>query len=362
MFVNYAAVLVCPDCRGPLDEIRQGESVRAFLCEACDTVFPVKDGIPILLPVGARNHDLEYPLLADLGRLDPHTTNAPMSFGSAVTRTLALVALGKDRKSWEWEDEVYWRREYQTELSAEQDKNWDIRVWQMEWLLARLLSRTTLQGKTIIDVGCGEGQIFRSMFARHCNTDSLYIATDISIDGLILNRARNTHRNALYVLCSADRLPFAKGLADLLCYFGILHHTERKAATIPEDSNIVAGDGHIIVHEALERPYVSSILTFLRPAEESAHEERVKKDQLWGVLRSATALEVVAKKELYSPVFALTRYLSTVDALNHRWLYSTIGALDAAFLKTFGWMSPALSAGEVMMLVRKAAPAVQAYQ
>jgi uncharacterized protein YbaR (Trm112 family)/ubiquinone/menaquinone biosynthesis C-methylase UbiE len=360
--MNYAAVLVCPDCRGPLDEIRQQESVGAFLCDACDTVFPVKDGIPILLSVGARNHDLEYSLLADLGRMDPHTTNAPASFGSAVTRTLALVASNKDRKSWEWENEVYWRRVYQTELCAEQDKNWDIRVWQMEWLLARLLSRTSLHSKTIIDVGCGEGQIFRSMFARHCNAASLYIATDISIDGLILNRARNTHRNALYVLCSADRLPFAKGLADLLCYFGILHHTERKAATIPEDSNIVAGDGHIIVHEALERPYLSSILTFLRPTEESAHEERVKKDQLWDMLRSATTLDVVDKKELYSPAFAFTRYLPTVAGLNHRWLYSTIGALGAAVIKTLGWMSPALSAGEVMMLVRKATPNVQAYQ
>lgn len=362
MFSDFTAVLVCPDCRGALDVIQDSESTRGFLCGACATVFPMKDSIPILLPRTARNYELEHSLVADIGRIPlASATVSPATVQAAVARTTTLLETFKDRKSWEWEDEVFWKREYQEELQADHAKEWDIRVWQMEWFMTRLLSRTTLRGKTIVDVGCGEGQIFRSVFSRHCDANALYIATDVSIDGLKLNRTRNTHQNALYVLCSADRLPLAKGVADLLCYFGILHHTERKAATIPQDSEIVAKDGHIIIHEALERPYLSSVLPFLRP-EESAHEERVKKDQLWETLRSATSLEIVAAKELYSPVFALSRYATAIKPLNRRWIFSMIGGLDAAFLKIFGRMSPAFSSGEVMMLVHKTGPMVQAQQ
>lgn len=44
-------VLVCPKCRGKLEEIEAGDEL---LCRACCLAYPVRDGIPVLLPGEAR--------------------------------------------------------------------------------------------------------------------------------------------------------------------------------------------------------------------------------------------------------------------------------------------------------------------
>lgn len=47
------AVLACPRCGGSLrDESRGGEP--ALLCDRCALVFPVEEGIPVLLAERAR--------------------------------------------------------------------------------------------------------------------------------------------------------------------------------------------------------------------------------------------------------------------------------------------------------------------
>ncbi|MBI2679041.1 MAG: Trm112 family protein [Candidatus Koribacter versatilis] len=47
-------VLVCPACRAPL-EFRQDR--QDFRCAACKRVYPVRDGIPILLVDEAKIED-----------------------------------------------------------------------------------------------------------------------------------------------------------------------------------------------------------------------------------------------------------------------------------------------------------------
>jgi uncharacterized protein len=39
-------ILVCPACKQPLDYRQNPESLK---CRACHRVYPVKDGIPIML-------------------------------------------------------------------------------------------------------------------------------------------------------------------------------------------------------------------------------------------------------------------------------------------------------------------------
>ena len=48
------AILVCPKCKGEL-EYREAES--SLLCRACALRYPVRDGIPIMLPSEARQLD-----------------------------------------------------------------------------------------------------------------------------------------------------------------------------------------------------------------------------------------------------------------------------------------------------------------
>jgi len=312
------------------------------------------EDIPILLPKTARNYDLEYPLIKDIETHQSHSiSESPSHILSSIGKTLTLLESFKGHKSWEWEDEEYWSKEYQNESGAVHQKEWDVRIWQMEWLMDQLMRRTDLRGKTILDVGCGEGQIFRTVLSQYCDDDSLYIATDVSIDGLRLNRARNKQRNAIYVLCSADRLPFRDKVVDLLCYFGILHHTERKSGTIRQDSEIVANDGYVIIHEATDRPYISSVLPFMRPGEESAHEGRIKKKDLMTTISTTKELQLIASREAYTILFGFMRYVSGIKYLNRKWFYHTLLGLDLLFLKAFGWISPALGSGEVMLLLRK---------
>lgn len=40
------AILVCPRCKGPLEN-REAESV--LVCHACALKYPVRDGIPVML-------------------------------------------------------------------------------------------------------------------------------------------------------------------------------------------------------------------------------------------------------------------------------------------------------------------------
>ena len=40
-------ILVCPKCRGPLDYRLSPR--EALLCPACALVYPVQDGIPVML-------------------------------------------------------------------------------------------------------------------------------------------------------------------------------------------------------------------------------------------------------------------------------------------------------------------------
>lgn len=40
------AILVCPQCKGPLDYL---ESAPALVCPACRLRYPVRDDIPIML-------------------------------------------------------------------------------------------------------------------------------------------------------------------------------------------------------------------------------------------------------------------------------------------------------------------------
>ena len=175
---KYGELLVCPDCRGTVKEIQNNEQVEGFICESCKLVYPMTEDIPILLPKSARNYDLEFELVNDIKK---HLSNClTETLAKSVDNTLQLIESFKGHKSWAWEDEEFWNKEYKKETGAVDQKDWSLRIWQREWLVRQLISRTELRGKTVLDVGCGEGQNFRILLSQHCDDDSLYIATDIS--------------------------------------------------------------------------------------------------------------------------------------------------------------------------------------
>ena len=254
-------ILICPDCRGELNKIELEKETIGLCCSDCELIYPVKDGIPIVLAKEARNYDLEYPLIK---KIEKRLSNGSFASSEYIEKTLNLIVPKKETSSWEWEDERYWSNKYAFEIRKKMEKNWNDRIWQRESLVEELTNRMKLRGKTVLDVGCGEGQNFRILLSKYCDQDTLYIGTDISFTALKLNRTRNKHRNSLFVLCSADyELPFEDHTVDVLCYFGILHHTKNKSDNIHKDKRVLRKNGCVILSESLDRPELRQFLPML---------------------------------------------------------------------------------------------------
>ena len=350
MLKKYTEIVACPDCKEKLQEIGINYQFFGFSCENCEIIFPIRDGIPILLGKRVRNYYLEHNLIDNIRQ---ETANHSLGWlAKYIKKTQNLLTDAKNEASWEWEDEEHWGKTYSKESMAVVRKNWNDRIWQREFLVKHIVVQTSFGGKTILDVGCGEGQDFRLLLSRYCDETTLYVATDISLAGLKLNRARNTHKNSLYILCSADSLPVQKEAIDVICYFGILHHTEKKAATIPEDSKLLKRGGYILVHEPLWRP--SPLLpSFLKPkTEQSAHEETIREHELLAQLGSEE-LKIIAARRMHTIFYQGMFYLFKNILINNKILFRFISNIDILLVKLVGPVIPFFKAGSTMLVLKK---------
>lgn len=339
----------CPDSGGKLEPIvREGETV-AYLCRQSRLVYPVLDGIVLLLPESARNEQFERPLIERVAE----QVTGDEELATAVHHTLALLETRRGLKSWEWEDEEFWDESYAQQHAQNIEINWNDRLWQREDLVTRMLAETSLAGKRIVEIGSGEGQNFRALLAPHCDESSLYVAVDISLAALKLNRARNPHRNALYLLATAGQLPFKSHSIDVITYFGILHHTPDKAATLRQNAEKLRPGAYVLVAEAVERPLLGDKLPrFLhRQKEASAHEERIPETSLWNELHSVCKL-LIAQRE-HSVFYTVAFRLSGKQIRRHRWVYRLVNRTDRALVALLGWAIPYFRPGTIVALGRR---------
>lgn len=42
-------ILACPRCHGPLELLTDGDLDRGLTCAACAVLYPIRDGIPVML-------------------------------------------------------------------------------------------------------------------------------------------------------------------------------------------------------------------------------------------------------------------------------------------------------------------------
>ena len=233
-------------------------------------------------------------------------------------------------------------------------KNWYDRIWQRELIIKELTNRLSLEGKTILSVGCGEGQNFKFLLKKYCDENSLYIATDISFEALKLNRSRNTHKNSLYVLCSADdELPFPDNHIDVLCYFGILHHTKNKSDNLQKDKRLVRKNGYIVLAESVDRPRLPLPSWLMPKVDISAHEEHITRENLFAQLTRKKGIEVILAREEGTPFFTLIMNIFRNSILRNKQLFVFILNLDVLITKTLGRIIPFFRAGEILVLARQ---------
>jgi SAM-dependent methyltransferase len=164
----------CPRCNSDLTP-RGGESAAALSCTACETRFPIIEGIPRLLP-------------------DQYDSFTQESF----------------EKEW-------------SELKTDEDTAWGLdaesRIPQILDFLGYQFPEQ-LKGKRILDIGCGDGSL-TDMMARTFAAD--VIGTDLT-RGMMRTQLKPNHL-ALFIQGDACCLPYKPESFDVVWSMGVLHHT-----------------------------------------------------------------------------------------------------------------------------------------
>jgi len=179
----------------------------------------------------------------------------------------------------------------------------------------------------------------------------MYIATDISMEGLQLNRSRNPFGNSVYVVCSVGSLPFLRNSIDLLCYFGVLHHTQGKSRAILNDAKVLKSDGYIMLHEPLKRPAILKYI--LKNEEESLHEGRVIEKNLFDDLNNIRELKIIALKEMNTIIMSGFLRFFQGCILREKSRYHFMVRIDAFFMKILRKICPYFKPAEILMLLKK---------
>ena len=104
------------------------------------------------------------------------------------------------------------------------------------------------RGKTIIDVGCGDGAIVRHLARQGAN------AIGIEVSDAQLARARaKADGQASYSVGSGENLPFADASVDAILYVNSFHHLPANAmpSALQEAVRVLKAGGQLIVIEPI---------------------------------------------------------------------------------------------------------------
>jgi len=108
-----------------------------------------------------------------------------------------------------------------------------------------------LRGKNIIrlvDVGCGTGR--GSLFFAETHNHIIGLDISSSLLRIFRNKIRSKRlKNIDLILCDAENPPLRTEIADLVTFFGTLHHLPNKIKALYEATHLLKLEGIISVHE-----------------------------------------------------------------------------------------------------------------
>lgn len=182
-------------------------------------------------------------------------------------------------------------------------------------LFTRLISRIELDGKTVVDVGCGTGRHWKEILSRH---PAMLIGVDPSTR--MLEKLKTSHRNAR-VLCAQGDL--IAELADASCDVVIstlaLAHIPSAARAMREWSRILRSGGAIVITDfhpdaiqaGMKRTFTSAGETF-----EIEH-YAASLERLRGIAGDAGLTQVFMDQRVIDasvrPLFERAQYLEAYD-------------------------------------------------
>jgi ubiquinone/menaquinone biosynthesis C-methylase UbiE len=111
-------------------------------------------------------------------------------------------------------------------------------------LLLRCIREKGLNTKTILDVGCGTGEIERNLANR-----LEMIGVDLAVS--MLRVAKDRYRDCEFLRASCNKLPFRDGAFTMVLVVNVLHHLKlsNRQAFFSEVSKTLAPGGHVVVFE-----------------------------------------------------------------------------------------------------------------
>lgn len=100
-----------------------------------------------------------------------------------------------------------------------------------------------VSGKTILDIGCGEGAKCRELAAMGAEVTGVEPNTDA------IATARHAGGGPRYEVAGADKIPFPDGAFDVAIFTDSLHHIPCRAEALAEAARVVGVRGAILVLE-----------------------------------------------------------------------------------------------------------------
>lgn len=216
--------IVCPQCRGDL--ARQHDS---FECRACAKSYPVREEIPQFDEPAVRTGAGEATESNDGGgSRDQRRGYWDRGWQARFMSDHAFLNELRTRADWvaylEREKEILGKDRHVSVIEA---------------------SRGTIQGKVLLDIGCGAGTS-GAMFGY---SGAQYIGLDHSPHAAMytLRHLRAVRGEGFTLQSNAEALPLRDGCIDVVYSNGVLHHTPNFSTAMDEAYRVLKPGGRAIV-------------------------------------------------------------------------------------------------------------------
>jgi SAM-dependent methyltransferase len=184
-----------------------------------------------------------------------------------------------------------------------------------------------LQGKTILDFGCGEGWAA----AAYAERGAIVHSFDISVESVRKVAGATIHPAVM----AAEHLGYREGSFDLVLGVGILHHTEL-ALVSREVARVLRPGGRALFMEPLAHNPFLRLFRALTPGRRTPTERPMTMDQIdeftrgfgWSNLRGYQLVSIIPQGILWvTGIRSLFRMSLRVSEALDRWLLPRIPAL-----------------------------------
>jgi len=128
-------------------------------------------------------------------------------------------------------------------------------------------------GIRLVDVGCGTGR--GALFFAETHNHIVGLDISLSLLKIFRNKIRSKRLNNFdLILCDVENPPLREEIADLITFFGTLHHLPNKNKALYEATHLLQLEGIISVHEPNREAYripwiigssLSNLRTILKP-------------------------------------------------------------------------------------------------